>query len=130
MKTKLYMAYRVTLEHRLSSVATDKHLTICFMDASEVKRLPMTNLENIPCKEYRVEYWPGPDITVIVIEDDIVTDVQDRLTEIGYTYNEHEFKPHITMCKGNQTDIISTMLRGYSQIRLHSPYVSVKDFND
>lgn len=130
MTTKLYMAYSVILANRISLVNTDKHLTMCFMDAAEVKKLPMANLETLVCKEFKVEYWPGPDITVIVVEDTVVNGVQKMLDECGYTYNEHEFKPHITMCKGDQADLVSTMLRGYSSIHLTTPYISVKEFND
>lgn len=124
------MAYSVILENRMSSVNTGKHLTMCFMDATEVKKLPMAELKTLLCKEFKVEYWPGPDITVILVEDTVVMGVQKMLDECGYTYNEHDFKPHITMCKGDQADLVNIMLQGYSSIRLTNPYISVKDFND
>lgn len=128
---KIYMAYKVNLLMGGDySFVTDKHLTMTFMDVEKVDYISMYTPRELACRELDVQYWSEPDITVITVGDENLKLVQENMVSSGWLYETgYEFRPHITMCKGDQVDLIKSLLVAYKGVKLTDPYLKVKSFD-
>ena len=139
MAHKLYSAYSVLAQPKgeyAGLIDLKVHMTVAFMDANDTGKLPFSNLPDLEIRKWKIEYWEKPDLTVVIPEGlhvgggSTIYDIRRILDDMGYTYGPLEFVPHITMCKGNQVDLVSNLLQGYDKLYLVRPYLRVKDFPD
>lgn len=126
----MYLAYKA-LPAGLSKVPglENLHVTVSFMKVQETGYLDFSKLPmNIQVEVDKLEYWPGPDITVMLVKSETLMKVRGDLETSGFTYEDHEFKPHITLCKGDSTGLSNLILPLCRYVQLTSPYLKVKQF--
>lgn len=87
----------------LKVIGTDYHVTLSFFEING--KLPkISTMEGDGYGEViGVEYWHKPDITVALIESNIVNERHRYYNDNGYTYM-YEFKPHFTLEQGDVSD--------------------------
>lgn len=110
-KLKLIVTAKVQLEDAptilgLVGINQDKlHVTMAFMDAGPSDYIPADCLTGpLPTRSpiMAIEYWEGADATVAVLNPRDWVEARHVYDCLGLLYTGYEFKPHVTLAKGNQ----------------------------
>lgn len=110
-KLKLIVTAKVQLEDAptilgLVGINQDKlHVTMAFMDAGPSDYIPadcLTGLLPTRSPIMAIEYWEGADVTVAVLNERDWAEARHVYDRLGLLYTGYEFKPHVTLAKGNQ----------------------------
>lgn len=110
-KLKLIVTAKVAMEEfpsilGLVGVNEDKlHVTMAFMDAGPSDYIPADSLIGpLPTRSpiMAIEYWEGADVTVAVLNPRDWAEARHVYDRLGLLYTGYEFKPHVTLAKGNQ----------------------------
>lgn len=116
---KLYIAVRAEIKRH----EQDYHITLCHMSPKETDKLSL-NMKFNSFHTYvkDVVYWKDDNVTVALIEpNDDLEQLKFYLQMQGFTYNDHEFIPHITLGRGD-------LVEHHKQWDIGSPvFVSMKD---
>jgi len=124
MMLKSYMAASVASEN----FPSDKHLTLSFCDLKATSKFSMKTMMNLfPCKGFVVDvvYWSKPDVTVALVASENIIKAHEYCQSVGFDYN-HEFNPHITLDRGNKTEMFSHLI--CSEVEFDDVYLRQKDF--
>lgn len=81
------------------------HVTMAFMTAAESQYIPCDALTGpLPSRSpiMAIEYWEGADVTVAVLNERDWKEARQVYDSLGLLYTGYEFKPHVTLAKGNQ----------------------------
>lgn len=81
------------------------HVTMAFMPAATSQYLPCDSLTGpLPARSpiMAIEYWEGADVTVAVLNPRDWAEARQVYDRLGLLYTDYEFKPHVTLAKGNQ----------------------------
>lgn len=81
------------------------HVTMAFMPAATSQYLPCDSLTGpLPVRSpiMAIEYWEGADVTVAVLNPRDWAEARQVYDRLGLLYTDYEFKPHVTLAKGNQ----------------------------
>lgn len=81
------------------------HVTMAFMPAAESQYIPCDALTGpLPSRSpiMAIEYWEGADVTVAVLNERDWKEARQVYDSLGLLYTGYEFKPHVTLAKGNQ----------------------------
>lgn len=81
------------------------HVTMAFMPAVESQYIPCDALTGpLPHRSpiMAIEYWEGADVTVAVLNERDWKEARHVYDGLGLLYNGYDFKPHVTLAKGNQ----------------------------
>lgn len=128
MTIKLYVAVVLQAQHELLD---GKYMTVAFCDPLESDILfCLQAVESLPIVAVvqSVEYWPQADITVARFIGETFEDVKDVFTNAGFTYNDHEFKPQVTLCSGDKVEEYSHLVG--QCVSPVDTYIRIKDFKD
>lgn len=128
MTIKLYAAVVLQAQHELLD---GKHITVAFCDPLESDKLfCLQAVEALPIVAVvqSVEFWPQANITVARFVGETFEDVKGVFENAGFTYNDHAFKPHVTLCEGDKVEEHSHLVgQCVSPI---DTYIRIKDFKD
>lgn len=128
MTIKLYAAVVLQSQHE---TLDGKHITVAFSDVLPTDKLHcLQAIESLPIVAVvmAVEYWERADITVARFVAETFEDVKGVFENAGFTYNDHEFKPHVTLDKGNKVSEYEHLVgQCVSPI---DTYIRIKDFKD
>lgn len=104
MSLKIYAALSAYYKNT-NGLVEEGHITLAFMTVKETSKLKINSLlpdSIITVKVKDVEYWEKANVTVLVLEENKdISSIQSSLTSAGFIYEHFEFKPHITISKGN-----------------------------
>lgn len=81
------------------------HVTMAFIPAAESQYIPCDALTGpLPSRSpiMAIEYWEGADVTVAVLNERDWKEARQVYDSLGLLYTGYEFKPHVTIAKGNQ----------------------------
>lgn len=126
---KVYVAIKAFYKG-LEGKTVEGHVTLAFMDIKETKALNFfysnpDELHNLPV--ISVEYWKDSDVTVATLKFNRALEVvKEEIETSGFTYNDYEFIPHVTLSRGNKTEEYKYLLE--EKICLHHTYLRIKDF--
>ena len=110
-KLKLIVSAKVSLDDcptilGLVGINPSKlHVTLAFMDAGPSPYMPCDMLTGpLPHRSpiMSIEYWEGADVTVAVLNERDWKEARHVYDNLGLLYNGYDFKPHVTLAKGNQ----------------------------
>lgn len=83
----------------------NKHVTFAFMPAEQTGYLYIESMARLlPCNTFvrDIVHFPGADVTVAIVMTALeMLVIKARLHDAGWTYDDYEWRPHITLCKGN-----------------------------
>lgn len=108
---KLIVSAKVSLDDYptiLGPVGVDLaklHVTMAFMPAAESQYIPCDALTGpLPSRSpiMVIEYWEGADVTVAVLNERDWKEARQVYDSLGLLYTGYEFRPHVTIAKGNQ----------------------------
>lgn len=108
---KLIVSAKVSLDDYptiLGPVGVDSaklHVTMAFMPAAESQYIPCDALTGpLPSRSpiMAIEYWEGADVTVAVLNERDWKEARQVYDSLGLLYTGYEFRPHVTIAKGNQ----------------------------
>lgn len=108
---KLIISAKVSLDDYpiiLGPVGIDSaklHVTMAFMRAAESQYIPCDALTGpLPSRSpiMAIEYWEGADVTVAVLNERDWKEARQVYDSLGLLYTGYEFRPHVTIAKGNQ----------------------------
>ncbi|WBU76408.1 hypothetical protein WYMAN_193 [Vibrio phage Wyman] len=124
---KLYIAVEAHVATGIDEMLAG-HITLAFMDIAETDKLFFEGVEFSTCDVFveGVEYWADSDVTVLTVIPDEIEWVREYLEGQGFTYDDHEWIPHITVKKGNHVTDYSHLID--SKVHLGSAYLRLKDF--
>jgi hypothetical protein len=103
------------------------HVTIAFCDVAHGDKVQTATEIKGSATVTSVEYWSGPDITVLLIHSAIVGIRRKYYVSKGYRYEGNDFNPHITLGKGNRVQDFEHLLG--KEILLGKEYVRLLDVN-
>lgn len=86
----------------LEILGTDWHVTLFFCDAVKLGKLKTSNRES-RCTVIDVQYWEHVNLTVLILESDLINERRNYYKDLGYSY-DYEFIPHATVGRGNLVD--------------------------
>jgi len=93
------MSARVTVA--LQVLCTDYHVTLCFFrTAGKLAKVSTSDAVGLATVT-AVEYWPGPDVTVALVDSDLVRDRCRYWWPLGYKYQGHAYRAHFTIGRGD-----------------------------
>lgn len=104
--------------------ASKLHVTMSFMPAAESQYIPCDALTwPLPSRSpiMAIEYWEGADVTVAVLNPRDWAEARHAYDRLGLLYTGYDFKPHVTLAKGNQCNEVEE----YEWLIGH--YVQVED---
>lgn len=81
------------------------HVTMAVMPAAESQYIPCDALTGpLPSRSpiMAIEYWEGADVTVAVLNERDWKEARQVYDSLGLLYTGYEFRPHVTISKGNQ----------------------------
>lgn len=79
------------------------HITLCFCDANKRLGKVKTWHDSSSVAVIDVQYWSNVDLTVLLVAyDGIVSERHEYYLSNGYTYEKYNYKPHITVAKGDK----------------------------
>jgi hypothetical protein len=107
--------------------ATKTHVTLAFCDVVHAAKIQTSDPRAGDATITAVQYWSGPDITVLLIDSYFVRDRHGYYIENGYQYEGHDFNPHITVTKGNKVEDFEYLIG--RQIGLGDEYIRLLDVN-
>lgn len=108
---KLIVSAKVSLDDYptiLGPVGVDSaklHVTMAFMPVAESQYIPCDALTGpLPSRSpiMAIEYWEGADVTVAVLNERDWKEARQVYDGLGLLYTGYEFRPHVTIAKGNQ----------------------------
>lgn len=131
-KLKLIVSAKVGLEYymptalaALAEIDQSKfHVTMAFMDAVPSQYIHCDRLTGpMPSRSpiMAIEYWEGADVTVAVLNPLDWAEARHVYDGLGLLYTGYDFKPHVTLAKGNQCNEVEE----YEWLIGH--YVQVED---
>lgn len=98
---KQMFVYTATKTHSTNQAELNGHITTSFTAVKKgLPKLHTLNQKTEIAFVTEIEYFPGADVTVARVGSDTAWVAFLYYKELGLEY-EHEFKPHITLCKGN-----------------------------
>lgn len=83
--------------------ALNGHITTSFMNVAGKMPKIRTHVTESVATVTAIEHFKEADVTVAIVDCWLAHRDRERYEAIGLTY-EHEFIPHITICKGNKVD--------------------------
>ena len=96
----------------LEVIGTPYHVTLCFCPTVKAGKFRTTNCTD-KAKILSVQYWERVNLTVMVLESDLINARHEYYKKLGYTY-AYEFIPHATIGSGDlvseNTSIIGSTL--------------------
>lgn len=100
---KLYIAVRAEIKRH----DEDYHITLCHMSPKDTDKLSLNmKFNSFHTRVTDVVYWADADVTVALIEpNDDMEQLKFYLQMQGFTYNDHEFIPHITLGRGDLVEL-------------------------
>lgn len=122
LHSDLYIAIRTMSE---LEALDDKHLTICYMPASETSKLNFNEImpSHVSAKVTDVLYWERVNLTVALIDSEESRRAYQVLNRSGFTY-DFEFIPHVTICQGDKTSEYRGIIG--EEIIIGNPYIRVR----
>jgi hypothetical protein len=108
------------------------HVTMAFLDADSTTYIPCDSLTGpLPSRSpvMSIEYWEGADVTVAVLNPRDWAEARHVYDRLGLTYAGYDFKPHVTLAKGNQCNEVAEYewLIGHYVLTLDA-YIQLKEF--
>lgn len=71
-----------------------------------------------------VEYWPGPNKTVALVDCPCAITAHNNWKSHGFKY-DYEYRPHITICDGDETERYQSIVR--TKFTVGSEYIRLFD---
>lgn len=82
------------------------HVTLSFGDVKDISVSADQLAGPLPASSIvtSIEHFAGPDLTVAILDPQDWAEVREVYNRVGLDYKDYDFKPHITICKGNKVD--------------------------
>lgn len=132
MKTKFYIAINAdVLEPKNNTHIFSGHTTLAFLTPKETEKISALDLllpeDDSVGVVKEIVYWEKADLTVMLVDcPSSLLKLQKKLSNKGFSYEEFEFIPHITIGKGNQIEKFKHF-KG-NTIEFYDVYFRMKDF--
>lgn len=125
---KMYIGVTVDFEgdsDLLNEIPKKAHITLAYGEVIPTERMYFDEFYGLLIPMTKIEYWEHVDLTVVRMRpiQPLVNAFND-LKASGAPY-EYEFKPHITLCKGNQVEKWKGLLD--CTAFLSTPYIKIKE---
>ena len=116
----LYIAYKTK---------DNLHLTFSFMGIVSTDKLDISSFAlDIKTTIKRIEYWKDPNLTVAILNlTPEMEQVKNLCESSGFTYNTHQWIPHLTLGVGEQLEEFMYLID--TDVYLYKPYLRLKEFN-
>lgn len=105
------------------------HVTMAFMPAVESQYIPCDMLTGpLPSRSpiMAIEYWEGEDVTVAVLNERDWNEARQVYDRLGLLYNGYDFKPHVTLAKGNEVEEYEWLVGHY--VLINDVTIKLKEF--
>lgn len=134
MTIKIYCAINASIKNKLShETVFSGHITLAFCEPKETDKLfpgQIFSVDNIPSGTIsEIKYWPHNNLSVIMINSPELIEAQNKLSAIGFTYNQYDFIPHITIGPGDMTKSKQYSDLHNCYVEFSDFYIRIKDFN-
>jgi hypothetical protein len=109
----------------LNVIGTDYHVTLAFCDAKRGGKVH-TSAAIADGLITDVVYWQGSNVTVALIDSELVRRRHQYYTDNGYPYEGYHHVPHATLSRGNTVadhlDLVGSIVTlGEEYIRIWEP---------
>lgn len=131
MTLKIYCAVKASVENKTGKSLLSGHITLSFLEMTETDKLFPGQIfpsdKKLSGFVSGIEYWKHKNLTVLLVESPDLHIAQKQLSEVGFTYNQYDFLPHITIGAGDLTEQYSSMIG--ESVSFSDFYIRIKDFN-
>ncbi|QBQ71161.1 hypothetical protein S0112_035 [Shewanella phage S0112] len=103
------------------------HITLAYAEAEATEMMNLDIIDDLTDLAVTVDsvvYWDKVDKTVMLVSNDLLGSIQERLESAGFGYN-HQFCPHVTLGKGDITKTAGNLALGYSSLIITDVYMQV-----